>query len=162
MERGAGSTSTSTAAASLIGLQLRGETLSLRQHVFLMLEEPFSGPGAYFLSLLIRANLVLAAVGTTMESMEGVTDASGPVPWLAITWVTNALFTLEACARIFCYEPNRRAALRDAFVWIDVLTVLPFWVRRAASLARAWVWCARTLSGLRVLGSTRWRPTPPR
>ena len=122
----------SAAAASLIGLKLRGERLSLRQRTFLVLEEPTSGLAAYALSLLIRSITLLSAAATTMESIPALTERTGAAPWLALNLVVNILFSLEAVARVVCYEPRRSAAFRDLFIWLDVLTVLPFWLRLGA------------------------------
>ena len=40
----------------------------------------------------------------------------------------NACFLAEACALAFVYIP-RRAALRDPFIWLEVVAVLPFAIR---------------------------------
>ena len=41
----------------------------------------------------------------------------------------NVFFTIEAATRVAVYEPKRSAALNDPFVWVDVLSVVPFWMR---------------------------------
>lgn len=119
----------SAAAASLIGMQLRGEALTVSQRVYLMLEEPTSGVSAYVLSVFIRATTVSMAISTTLESIEWITEVTGATPWLFCNLLFNVLFTLEMLARVTCYEPSRASALKDAFIWIDMLTV-----RAAAAL----------------------------
>ena len=121
--------SRSRAAAALIGLRVRGQQLSLRQQIFLVLEEPFSSLSAYIVSIVIRATLVLAAATSTCETVEALTDHTGTTPWLIASVALNAILTLEAVVRVMCYEPSRVAALRDAFVWLDVICILPLWVR---------------------------------
>ena len=45
-----------------------------------------------------------------------------------LSFVFNVLFTLEALLRVATYLPLR-AAWRDASLWLDCVTVIPFWVR---------------------------------
>ena len=116
------------AAASLIGRRVQGERLTWRQHAFLILEEPASGPAAYVLSLVLRATIALNVVASTLESLSRVTEVTGVLVWSYIAMACNGVLTLEACARILCYLPRRAAALRDPFVWLDALSVLPFWL----------------------------------
>jgi hypothetical protein len=127
---GGGTTlSHSAAAASLIGLQLRGTRLTLRQQAYLLLEEPSSSGAAHMLSLFIGCVTLLSAAATTSESIHELADPSSAALWLGANFAFNIFFTAEAFVRVLCYEPTRAAALHDAFIWLDVLTILPFWLR---------------------------------
>lgn len=145
----------SVAAAGLIGQRLRGEELSLRQRLFLILEEPASSVTAYCVSVLIRTLTVGSAAAVTMESLEVLTESTGPHVWLAFAVTFNVCFTVEALVRVACYEPSPLEARHDAFIWLDVLCVVPFWLRvcidGAAASGEVYLYYGESMISLRVL-----------
>ena len=110
--------------------RLRGP-ISCRERCFLVLEEPVSSHTARVVSAVVRLVVLTSAIAVTTESIEDVTERTGRMPWLIISDACNALFVCEAVCRVVCYVPMRRA-ISDTFLWIDVLTVLPFLVRCCA------------------------------
>ena len=73
--------------------------------------------------------VVLADAGlTTLESLDFWHAWVGSAFFLAAKTAFNVFFTLEALTRVITYTPLREAC-RSAILWLDVLTVLPFWVR---------------------------------
>ena len=73
--------------------------------------------------------LISYATCSTAETVVWLTDHTGPLPFLASHYLFNILFTIEAVLRVSCYIPAK-AAVYDVFVWLDWLTIIPFWVRR--------------------------------
>ena len=128
----------SATAASLLARRIRHQKLTLRETVFLLVEEPESSLGALFFSILVRTTTLLATAAATFESLEAVNGHIGSLPFLVIAYACNAFFLLEAVMRVGCYMPFRDL-FRDPFIYLDVLTVVPFLVRLAThgtSLAR--------------------------
>lgn len=115
---------------------MQGRRLTLRERCFLILEEPASGATAYALSLFLRAAIALAAAVATAESIEWLTERTGPEIWSWSAVAFNAIFTVEAIARIVCYLPHCAAAAKDPFIWLDGLSVLPLWVQLAVLAAQ--------------------------
>ena len=72
--------------------------------------------------------LLLSALVTTIETMQLWRDLVPTSAFIAARLGFNVIFTLEAAARVLTYQPMR-FALRSPILWLDVLTVVPFWVR---------------------------------
>ena len=118
-------------AAELIAAQARGTRLTRRQRVYLLLNEPVSSKQAMWLGRGMWLMLFLYAASTTCQTIVTVTEATTASPFIVLRYFFNVIFSLEAFARICSYQPMK-AALKDPFVWIDVATVLPFWLRLMA------------------------------
>ncbi len=65
-----------------------------------------------------------------LESIPALTESTGPHMWLLARWSFNVGFTLESALRIYTYVPFRDV-YRDLFLWNDIGTSLPFWLRLA-------------------------------
>lgn len=124
----------SATAASLIARRIRGDKLTMRETLFLVLEEPASGSAATIVSYIVRLATLLATASSVLESIPSLIDSTGNEPWLLANAVFFSLFTLEACARVACYVPFE-GVLADAFIWLDILTVVPFLVRLVVTAA---------------------------
>ena len=61
-------------------------------------------------------------------SAEWLTISTSPAPWLLLRFYLNALFSVEALLRIIGHVPLRRA-LYDRTLWLDFISVVPFWLR---------------------------------
>ena len=87
--------------------------------------------------------------------------------WLVLAIIYYTVFVFEAALRVASYLPLRRVA-HDVFVWIDVISVLPFFMRiafvpRSLGIKRA----SMPLAGARASRSlvreqaARWRASKP-
>lgn len=121
----------SLTSARLLVAQLNGQRLTLRQRCFLLLYEPQSSSLAALTALVIWACLLASSTCAAMETIDWLTDLTGPRPFLHARVVLNGVFSVEVLARVCCYIPLRRA-WRDPFLWTGLLAILPFWVRVAA------------------------------
>lgn len=131
-----GSQPRSAAAANLIAKRIRGHgfELSRRERLFLLLEEPSSSAHAHAFSMLVRVATLLATMSDVLESIPWVVARTGHAPWLAANVTFFSLFIVEACARVTCYVPFKRVH-RDPFIWLDILTVIPFLCRLLTAAA---------------------------
>jgi hypothetical protein len=120
------------AAAELIAKKIRGEHLHLRERAFLMLEEPSSSLSATLISFVVRLVTLAATVVTLLESLDWVIEDTGQEVWDVANYVFFVLFLVEACVRVSCYVPFHNVIF-DPFIWLDVLTVVPFIVRISTS-----------------------------
>ena len=125
----------SDSTARLMALTIRGKELAWRERLFLILEEPTSSVPAKVVSIVLRLALIASATVAAVESVDSVTDSTGSWPWVATSIACNALFVVEAIARVTCYVPFRDF-VRDPFIWLDVLTVVPFLWALATYLPR--------------------------
>ncbi len=124
----------STQAARLIARRIRGESLTVRELCYLALEEPASGTTAQVISTMVRLITLLATVSTVLESIPAIVERAGSRPFVVLNFVFNSMFTVEACARVAAYQPFEQV-VRDGFVWLDILTVVPFLIRLAVLAA---------------------------
>ena len=106
----------------------RGERLHWRQRLFLLINEPASSRRALVVAYIMWFFLAFWAFVTITESVTFVTDRTGPTAWLLFRYSFNVLFTLEGMLRVLSHYPVKRA-LKDAFFYLDVLTITPFWLR---------------------------------
>jgi hypothetical protein len=125
---GSGNIAHSSIAASLLARRALGQSLSLREKLFLWLEEPAASGADFWVGLSMWALLGLYAIFNTVETLQRFTDAVGPLPLVVTKCIFNGLFTLEAIVRIATYQPIRYCH-RNFILVLDVLTVVPFWVR---------------------------------
>ena len=116
------------AGSSLVALRERGEVLTWRESLYLVLNEPASGAAAFWFGRLMQVFLVGSALSSTYETVTSVNQATGPGLWIQIKIGFNLLFTAEMLVRIFTFIPFR-SALRSGYVWLDILTVLPLYLR---------------------------------
>ena len=65
---------------------------------------------------------------SALESVNELTTVSGPWPFLITEILLSLFFTVEAVVRVSSYIPFRKAR-SNIFIWLDVLTILPFWMR---------------------------------
>ena len=104
--------------------------LSLREQGYLFLNEPASGRFAYWFGRLMQVLLILSSLATTYETVTWVNSATGPAVWLYTKLIFNCIFTVEALLRIMTFTPFH-AVHKSLFVWLDLLTVAPLWIRFA-------------------------------
>ena len=117
-------------AAQLIAQRIRGQKpLTLRERLFLILDEPSSSALAHFVSLSVTSVTLVATFVNTVETVRDPHSILGVVaqalPFDVIRNVTGTFFVTEALLRVSCYIPFNRVFL-DPFIWLDCLTPLPF------------------------------------
>jgi hypothetical protein len=71
--------------------------------------------------------MTVAATLETCEDPSGLFVRYGATPYRRIRFCGNIFFFLEAVLRVGCYIPLRDV-YRDPFIWVDVLTPVPFLV----------------------------------
>lgn len=128
----------SATGAALIARRIQGYKLSPRERLFLILEEPASGSMAKIFSLVLRFVTLLAISCDIVQSIPKVVEQTGRDMWTIADCTFFAIFTVEAFARVTCYVPLRRC-LRDPFIWLDTLTVVPFLFRLLTAVGRGGV-----------------------
>jgi len=124
-------TITSDSAARIIAKRAIDNKLSWRERVTLILTEPGSGRLAFVFACCLWATLIVWGFAWCIESWPNVVDASGPAVFIAVSFLTNCLFTFEVTIRIAAFVPSSRRAFVDPLVLIDLLACAPFWCRVA-------------------------------
>lgn len=123
-----------TVGAALIAQRIKHEKkLSLREHAFLVLEEPTSSFLARFFSTIVTLVTLVATTAATLETCKGegvglLWRTLGDEPFEIIRVSCSVFFILEAIVRVACYIPLRQAIL-DPFLWLDCLTPVPFLIQ---------------------------------
>lgn len=140
----------SDSSSHLLVKRLRGGRLSLREAVFLILYEPGSSKIATLYAYFMWLCLVGATVAFSLETIHGLTDQTGVWPWLIMRYAFLCIFTLDTLLRLACHIPLKDT-WRDPFLWIGLLTVLPFWGR--------WLGTSSLRPATYLLGHTRWTTT---
>lgn len=101
-----------------------------RRALFLMLEDPGSGPLAQALSLIIMGSIALSIVGFVLETVPRIYDSS-PQAWFVLEVVCTMIFTAEFGGRFaVCDQAGiaRRDFLLNPANILDVLAILPFYI----------------------------------
>lgn len=119
----------SAQAQRLVVLRARGETLSTRNKIFLLVNEPSSSSLARTFGVLTWTHVILCCILFMMETVEYFTNATGGAAvWLIARVYFNVVFTIEWTLRIVGHVPLS-GVLRDPVFYLDTLSVLPFWIR---------------------------------
>ncbi len=117
-------------AALLLARRVQGSKLTRRERCFLFLEEPGASRSAFCFGAAMWTLLLLSAAFAALESLTRWREENGVsnYPFLVAKIFFNVCFTLEALARVATYIPLSQAVQAPS-LWLDVLTVVPFWVR---------------------------------
>ena len=116
-------------AAYLFKLRTQGVELNRKQRIFLLLNEPSSSPEASHFAALMWVLVLLSAACSALETVPSITYHTGPGIWLAAKYAYNLFFTAEAVVRINTYQGTTRRVYHDVFIWLDLVAVVPFWLR---------------------------------
>lgn len=96
----------------------------MRTRILLFLDEPKSSVASSIVFNVVVV-LILISVGTVfVDSMPGI-DEPTQVVVEVLEVVCSVVFSIEVLLRIFCTE-SIISCSSDPFMWIDVLSVLPF------------------------------------
>ena len=86
---------------SLVSLRNGGSRLTARESLFLILNEPGSGPIAYLVGKVLQICLVLSALCTTYETVSFINEGTGPEPWMLAKILFNIIFSIAMFASHF-------------------------------------------------------------
>ena len=96
----------------------------MRTRILLFMDEPKSSVAASIVFNVVVV-LILSSVGTAfVDSMPGIDEPTQMVVEV-LEVVCSIVFSFEVLLRIFCTE-SLISCSSDPFMWIDVLSVLPF------------------------------------
>ena len=104
--------------------------LSLREHTFLFLADPSSSYAANAFGKMMWLVILTSSFSYVYETMRWATDQTGPEIWLYSRLFYQIFYTIEAGLRVVSFIPFRKV-YKDEMVMLDVLTVVPFWLRFA-------------------------------
>ena len=121
--RSSGMLLNTTTGQALVAIRQRGESLTAREKLFLLVNEPVSSAAAYWFGRVLQLCLVLSALATTYETVGFVNEATGPGVWILVKIAFNVIFSIEAVLRIVSYIPCR-AVHRSSYVWLDIATTV--------------------------------------
>ena len=108
--------------------RMHGTGITIRQRVYLCVNEPHSSTSARVLSILFSAHVVLYCMSAMVETVGFVQEMTGGGPWSTLRMYLNGVFTVEWALRTFTTEPIT-SCLLDPFFFFDLLCLLPFWLR---------------------------------
>jgi hypothetical protein len=118
-------------ALRLLTKRTKGEELLFRERIYLTVNEPSSGLIAYAFANTVKYHVILCCFAFMVESVEYVTTRTGAAMWMVLRIYFNVFFTVEATLRVAGHIPIRRS-LTDPVLFLDIWSVLPFWVRLLA------------------------------
>ena len=122
---------TAEAARLLAHRAKQTKPLSLKEKIFLIVEEPSSSLLAKLFAFAVRFMTIGTTVAATLRTVEdpavlgGLLRQWGDAPYLGIRSAGGFFFAVEAFVRVVVYQPFHRCLL-DPFIWLDLLTPLPF------------------------------------
>jgi voltage-gated potassium channel Kch len=141
----------SPVSSTLLVRQLKRERgFSLRERCFLIFYEPSSSPAATAYAAFNWFCLISSSIVFQLETVRALTDATGAWPWLFLRYAFLSTFTIDIVLRIMCHIPFQEQ-WRDPFLWIGLITVLPFWGR--------WLGTDSLRPDTYLLGHERWQLT---
>ena len=110
--------------------RVQGQHLGCRGTIYLLVNEPNSGVLARLIGFISWTHLIAWTGCSLLETWEFLRGMTGTTPWLLLRLYFSVLFTIEGVLRVIAHE-NLSAATRDYMVYIDLLSVGPFWLRVA-------------------------------
>jgi len=119
-------------AARLLALRVKKtRRLTIRETMYLVLSEPSSGVAARLVSFAVRFVTLTVTIASTLETCRdpslfgGLLVRWGDAPYRYVRYAGNGFFIAEAALRVLFYMPCR-GVLLDPFIWLDLLTPMPF------------------------------------
>lgn len=100
--------------------------------IWIMLEEPDAHPVAGGAHLIYHSLIILSVASTIIRTVPSLSDnAKKAIQVIELCF--NITFTVEVFVRAAC-SPAKLAEVKNMYMWMDVLAVVPFWVLSFASL----------------------------
>lgn len=118
----------SDAAAKLFAKIGRRERVTRRERMFLFLSEPGMSNGSFWFGTGIFVMLLVATVVRVLESLTAYRTPSNALAFTVARFVVNVVFSAEAVLRVASHVPFNQT-YKSVYIWLDVLTVVPFWLR---------------------------------
>lgn len=97
---------------------------SSRATVFRLLERPRSSRAAFTFFLLVVFSILASSITYGLSTVGSISDSKA---LLAFEVLCNLIFNCELALRLFSM-PSLRALLVDATFYVDVLSLLPWWI----------------------------------
>ena len=143
----------SDAAGEIVARMAQNQPVSFRERLFLIMTEPSTGRVAKLVATTAWLIVLADGAATILETEAAITEATGTMFWVYYKFAINFAFTVEAIIRFYSFIPLAEA-WRQPFTWLDLLTLIPFYVR----IGFFWDTVA---PGTASLSQARRRPPPP-
>ncbi|KAJ2358378.1 hypothetical protein IWW50_001095 [Coemansia erecta] len=101
-----------------------------KRELFLLFEDPSSGPSAFIMNVFVTFMIIFSAVLTTVETMPSLRKGNTHM-WLAFELVIMVVFTVEFVLRFLGHTDTWRQAwnhAKSAITIIDALAIFPFYI----------------------------------
>ena len=118
----------SDAAGEIVARMAQDQPVSFRERLFLVMTEPSTGRVAKLVATFSWLVVLADGAATILETEAAITEATGTMFWVYYKFAINFAFTVEAIVRFSCFIPLAEA-WRQPFTWLDLLTLIPFYVR---------------------------------
>eukprot|EP01062_Namystynia_karyoxenos_P065189 TRINITY_DN5853_c0_g1_i1.p1 TRINITY_DN5853_c0_g1~~TRINITY_DN5853_c0_g1_i1.p1 ORF type:complete len:722 (+),score=174.61 TRINITY_DN5853_c0_g1_i1:152-2317(+) len=102
--------------------------LSARQRLYVLLEHPSSGAGAYVLSLLTMLMILASSVTLLVETLPAL-ERRHQREWHILEIIFVAYFSADYVLRLIA-APDRLGFVRNAMNVLDLFSVLPFYLQQ--------------------------------
>lgn len=136
-----------TPTSALSSIKARRRRAALR----LLLDEPGSSKAAACAFFLIIAAIVVSVLTFFLSSVKSLVAADGGHSIWVVEACCVAIFSLEVALRTVVATMDVKALLlKDAYYYIDLLAIIPFYVDLIVTLPPAWRW-VQLLRLLRIL-----------
>lgn len=111
----------------------REDDKTIRGRIRILFENPYSSTPAFILSYILTTSIMFSVFVLCMSTVEDEYYTISGVSWSKLDLVFNSLFTFELFFRVTCVIEFKHTvwgtiSSLDAFFWIDVLSVVPFWL----------------------------------
>ena len=118
----------SDAAGEIVARMAQNQPVSFRERLFLIMTEPSTGRVAKLVATTAWLIVLADGAATILETEAAITEATGTMFWVYYKFAINFAFTVEAIIRFYSFIPLAEA-WRQPFTWLDLLTLIPFYVR---------------------------------
>ena len=118
----------SDAAGEIVARMAQDQPVSFRERLFLVMTEPSTGRVAKLVATFSWLVVLADGAATILETEAAITEATGTMFWVYYKFAINFAFTVEAIVRFSCFIPLAEA-WRQPFTWLDLLTLIPFYIR---------------------------------
>ena len=126
--KGSGIQVHTTAAGDIVAKLIQGKKITFRERMFLVMTEPSTGTAAKLVAIATWVIVGSEMIASIIETLDYVNESTGDAPWLYAKVGFNIFFNVESFIRIWSFFPRERA-WADPFVWLDALTLIPFYLR---------------------------------
>ncbi|KAK3282477.1 hypothetical protein CYMTET_9788 [Cymbomonas tetramitiformis] len=106
---------------------------TIRGRIRTLFTDPYSSTPAFILSYILTTSIMFSVLVLCMSTVEDEYYKMSGVSWSKLDLIFNSIFTFELFFRVTCvieFKDTVWATFSnlDVFFWIDVLSVVPFWL----------------------------------